>query len=303
MIRLAAHAPRWRLPLVLAALLAVLLLAGCGGSASGGPLVAARVNGDGISLSDYQDMLAWYEASATLPDASGQPGAPIVWQAPNGRPRLAQAQQAALSLLINLQLMRQQLHTLHIAVAPASIAAVRAQWEAAIKDVQSRKDPVFAPVIAALTPHALDILSEQGADQQALIAHIQVPTVHVRVILVNDGKLANDLKGQLEHGADFAQLAKQNSQDAQTAQAGGEYGTVYIGQFDPQFDAQVFAKTPAKYVIVPIGQEYALLEVTQPANKPLSALGSPQSEQAVFDAWLAIKVRAAASIQTDVAIV
>src|SRR5579872_5606670 len=72
-IRSFSRAPLRRLPLALAAILCLFVLAGCGASASAGPLVAARVNSDGISLTDYQAMLAWDEASAALPDSSGQP--------------------------------------------------------------------------------------------------------------------------------------------------------------------------------------------------------------------------------------
>lgn len=301
MIRLFPRASRVRLSLILTAILCALLLAGCGGAA-GGPLVAARVNGDGISLSDYQSMLAWYEASASLPNATSQLELPIAWQSPDGRSRLTQAQQTALSFLINFQLARQQLHARHITVAPAAITAMHAQLQAAIKDAESRNDPALRPVLATLTPRVQDILSEQQADQQALIAHIQVPTVHVRVILVNTSQAADTLQGQLEHGADFAQLAKQSSQDPQTGQAGGEYGTVYIGQFGSQFDAAVFAKVPGKYIILPVSGQYALFELTQPADKPINALGNQQLEQSVFDAWLTVLVRSHASIQTDVAI-
>lgn len=302
MIRLFARAPRWRLPLALAAILCTFVLAGCGATASTGPLVAARVNGDGISLSDYQAMLAWDEASAALPSSAGQAGTPIFWQTPDGRTTLAQTQQNALDYLINLQLMRQQLHKLHIAVPSASLATAHAQLQSAIKDALGRDDPALTSALTKLTPHVQDLLSEQQADQQALITHVQVPTVHVRVILVTSQAQANDLLKQVQNGADFAQLAKQSSQDPQTAQAGGELGTIYIGQFGPPFDTDVFAHTHSKYVIIPINSEYALFEVTDPANVPLSGLNNQQNEQTVFDAWLSIAVRTHASIQTDVAI-
>lgn len=302
MIRSFSRTPRRRLPLALAAILCLFVLAGCGASASAGPLVAARVNGDGISLTDYQAMLAWDEASAALPDSSGQPGISTTWQTPDGRNGLAQTQQTALDFLVNLQLMRQQLHNLHLAVPSADLAAAHAQLQSAIKAAAARNDPTLNAALATLTPQVQDLLSEQEADQQTLIAHLKVPTVHVRLIVVASQNTANNLLGQLKNGADFAQLAKANSQDAQSAQAGGEYGTVYIGQFGSQFDALVFAKSPAKDFILPINGNYFIFEVTKPANVPLSGLNNAQNELTVFDSWLSIVVRGHASIQTDVAI-
>lgn len=301
MTRLLARLPRQRLPLALAAILCLFVLAGCGSTTSGGPLVVARVNSDGISLSDYQAMLAWDEASAAIPDANGQVVS-TTWQTAYGRPGLAQTQHTALDYLINLQLMRQQLRASHIAVTSADLAAAHAQLESAIKSASAGHDPVFMAALSKLTPQVKDLLSEQQADQQALIAHIRVPTVHVRVILVTQRLQANLLLQRIQNGADFAQLAKQSSQDPQTAQVGGEYGTVYIGQFGSQFDSLVFAKTPAKDFIFPVNSEYAIFEVTNPASSPLTTLNSAQNEQTVFDAWLSIVVRGHASIQTDIAI-
>lgn len=301
MTRSLSRSQRRHLPLALAAILCLFVLAGCSVTASSGPLVAARVNGDGVALSDYQAILAWDRASAAIPDANGQVVS-TTWQAAYGRSGLAQTQHTALDFLINLQLMRQQLRERHIAVTSAQLAAAHAQLESAIKNASAGANAATVSALAKLTPHVKDLLSEQEADQQALIAHIKVPTVHVRVILVTAQKQANDLLKQLQGGADFAQLAKQYSQDPQTAQAGGEFGTVYIGQFGSQFDNLVFAKTPDKLFIYPINNEYALFEVTNPASVSLSGLNNAQNEQSVFDAWLSIAVRAHASIQTDVAI-
>lgn len=54
-------------------------------------------------------------------------------------------------------------------------------------------------------------------------------------ILVEDEALANDLKKQLDDGADFAKLAKEHSIDPGTAEAGGEVGYFSVGQFVYEF--------------------------------------------------------------------
>lgn len=303
MFRPFARAPRWRLPLALAALLCVVVLAGCGTGGSSDPLAAARVNGQGVSLSDYQAMLGWVEATAGIPTVTGQAALAIAWQTPDGRTGLAQSQHTALDFVINLQLLRQQLQSRHLSVDSATIATSRTQVLARIKSQLSGSDPILQKAaMARLTPQVQHLLIEQDADQQTLIAHLQVPTVHVRVIVVDSTQHAQSLEKQLVSGADFAQLAKQDSLNTQTAQTGGEFGTVYIGQFGSQFDSQVFAKTPSKYVIFPITGGAALFEVTKPANMSLSALNNIDNEQTSLSAWLSIIVRPHASIQTDVAI-
>lgn len=52
---------------------------------------------------------------------------------------------------------------------------------------------------------------------------------------------AESLRAQLEKGADFAALAKANSQDAGSASAGGDLGVVAKGMFVPEFEKALFA--------------------------------------------------------------
>lgn len=61
-----------------------------------------------------------------------------------------------------------------------------------------------------------------------------------RHILVSDEKSAEDLKSQIENGAEFATLAKEHSQCPSKAQGGalGEFGP---GQMVPEFDKVVFS--------------------------------------------------------------
>ena len=59
-------------------------------------------------------------------------------------------------------------------------------------------------------------------------------------ILVADESTCNDLKTQIEDGADFADMAKQHSTCPSGAR-GGELGTFSPGQMVPEFDQVVFS--------------------------------------------------------------
>ena len=291
--------------LALAVVFAATLLAGCGSSGGSGPLLAAQVNGNGIALSDYQAILRFYEAenAQQAAQSAGQQGGPSDWQSPSGRTGLANIQQSALDFLINLDLIHGQVAAHHVSVPQADLTKAASQLDAQVKSLeqQQKSDPTTAAVVASLTPRVRQLFVEQNVYQSALIAHgnVQVPAAHVRGILVATAAQAQALEKQAQHGADFGQLAKTNSQDAQSAANNGELGTVYVGQLNPAFDAAVFApKTPDKYVIVPVSGKYALFEVTQRTTQSLTALNDAQTEQSVLSGWLSSVVRAQAQVQT-----
>jgi len=66
-----------------------------------------------------------------------------------------------------------------------------------------------------------------------------MPRATARHILVPTQEACDDLKRQLEGGADFAELARQHSQCPSGAQ-GGDLGEFGPGQMVPEFDRVVF---------------------------------------------------------------
>jgi peptidyl-prolyl cis-trans isomerase C len=66
-----------------------------------------------------------------------------------------------------------------------------------------------------------------------------MPQASARHILVATEEACNDLKQQIEGGADFAELAKEHSQ-CPSGKSGGELGTFGKGQMVPEFDTVVF---------------------------------------------------------------
>lgn len=83
-----------------------------------------------------------------------------------------------------------------------------------------------------------------------------------RHILVSSEEQCNDLKKQIESGADFAELAQQHSSCPSKAR-GGDLGEFGPGQMVAEFDKVVFS-APVNEVQGPVKTQfgYHLLEVT-----------------------------------------
>jgi len=83
-----------------------------------------------------------------------------------------------------------------------------------------------------------------------------------RHILVETQQKCEDLKKQIEAGADFADVAKQHSK-CPSGQQGGELGTFTPGQMVPEFDKVVFSAEVGK-VHGPVQTEfgYHLIKIT-----------------------------------------
>lgn len=83
-----------------------------------------------------------------------------------------------------------------------------------------------------------------------------------RHILVSSEEKCNELKAEIEGGADFAQIAKDNS-SCPSSRDGGNLGTFGPGQMVKEFDEVVFS-APINVVQGPVKTQfgYHLLEVT-----------------------------------------
>lgn len=83
-----------------------------------------------------------------------------------------------------------------------------------------------------------------------------------RHILVSTEEQCVNLKAEIEGGADFAAVAKENSSCPSSAQ-GGDLGSFGPGQMVPEFDKVVFS-APVNEVQGPVKTQFGfhLLEVT-----------------------------------------
>ena len=85
--------------------------------------------------------------------------------------------------------------------------------------------------------------------------------VHARHILVNSESECEDLKKQIQDGADFAEIAKKHSQ-CPSGRQGGDLGEFSKGQMVPEFDDVVFAEEIGKtYGPVKTQFGYHLIEI------------------------------------------
>lgn len=287
-----------RMPLlaVVLAMLGLLFIAGCGtsGSSGSGLLLAGSVNGHGISLDDYQRVLAAIKASNALNSQQTT----FDWQTPSGRSTLAQAQKDALDYLIDAELIHEQILKQHITVAPNDIAAEEKQLHDSVTSTVKQRpgDPVAQAYHTAFNAQLIHLVALVDTEHKAFVAHGAIPTARVRVIVLKGSSKdvqakAAQLAQQAKSGADFGKLAQGNSQDPQTAAKGGDLGTTYAGRFNAAFDSQLFTSHDT-YVTVPTSGNTYLFEVTQRADKPLNELKDEQTEGNDLDGWIHDVVRA-----------
>jgi peptidyl-prolyl cis-trans isomerase C len=79
----------------------------------------------------------------------------------------------------------------------------------------------------------------------SLAKEAQVAKAQARHILVSTKEQCEELKKQIEAGADFAELAKQHSQ-CPSGQRGGDLGEFSPGQMVKEFDQVVFGEEVGK---------------------------------------------------------
>jgi parvulin-like peptidyl-prolyl isomerase len=103
-------------------------------------------------------------------------------------------------------------------------------------------------------------------------------------ILVGDAATANALAQQLAAGANFADLARANSTDSQSAVSGGSLGCLDAQQLDPTFQ-QAADSAPLNQVVGPVQTQfgYHLILVT-PWNPSFEKLREQLAQQATSQA-------------------
>ena len=108
---------------------------------------------------------------------------------------------------------------------------------------------------------------------------------------------AEDVEKQLEDGADFAKLAKENSQDPGSAEKGGDLGCLGKGETVPEFEDATFGAEEGE-IVGPVQTEfgYHIIEVTDAKpeqTRPLSEVESQirsqlstEEQSEAFSKWL-----------------
>lgn len=113
----------------------------------------------------------------------------------------------------------------------------------------------------------------------------------------DDEEKAKEVKDELDDGGDFAELARENSQDPGSAEQGGDLGCNPKGSFAPEFDKAAFDAEEGE-IVGPIKTDfgYHVLEVTdiqkeeevplEEASPEIEDQLSQQRQATEFDAWI-----------------
>lgn len=112
--------------------------------------------------------------------------------------------------------------------------------------------------------------------------------VHARHILVQTSEQAVQVVTRLTRGEDFAQVARQVSQDPSTANAGGDLGWFPRGLMVPEFEQAAFSQA-VREIGSPIQTQfgYHVIQVLEKeANRPLPEERWQELRQMEFQQWL-----------------
>ena len=125
--------------------------------------------------------------------------------------------------------------------------------------------------------------------------------VHAAHILVGTRELADDLARRLAEGADFAQLARENSIDEGTAANGGDLGWFAPEEMVRPFAEAAFALTPGT-TSEPVASDFGwhiIRQLEREPNRPLTDQQISTIEQARLTRWLE-EQRATLSIESSI---
>ena len=114
-----------------------------------------------------------------------------------------------------------------------------------VRALESEKGPLIGPLQSNAGFHLLWMIEKRSPDvtlqQQTKTRHILVRANEIRN-MEQTKVLADELYKKLENGADFAQLAKEYSEDQGSTLQGGDLGWVTLGAMVPEFE-DVMKKT------------------------------------------------------------
>jgi len=221
--------------------------------------LAALVNGEPLTLAEYERQLARYEAAMA---AAGQDPS-----TPEGQAELAQARGELLEQLIEQMLIIQAAHEAGIEVTDAEVDAA---IQSLVQDIgQATFDQRLANEGLTLETARLEMW--RGMMATAMVSQIvaDVPTraehIRARHILVSTEESAAQLRQQLQGGANFATLAQTYSQDTFTRDRGGDLGFFPRGiLISPEVEAAAFALQPEEISeVVQSELGYHILQVVE----------------------------------------
>jgi parvulin-like peptidyl-prolyl isomerase len=133
-----------------------------------------------------------------------------------------------------------------------------------------------------LTLVPTDTVRQAVTDQIMAQVRTKVDQVHVAQIVVKTEAEAKQVIDRLAKGEQFADLAKQLSQDASSAGQGGDLGWIQQGQMLPEFEKAVFQDLrPGETTSTPVQTRYGyhVIKVIERAVRPI--LTEDQAQQQI----------------------
>jgi peptidyl-prolyl cis-trans isomerase C len=258
--------------------------------------LAVVINGEPITLADYERQVALYEADIV---AVGQDPT-----TPQGQAAIAQGRQWVLDLMIG-QLLTEQ------AAAAQGIVITDEDVDAAIDSLRQDVGAEALNTWLAQQGFTLEEMRERlrgemiSAEIATHIADTAVPVIqeHVaaRHILVATEAEARRILDQLQAGADFASTARTYSQDISTRDLGGDLGFFPKGILtSKEVEAAAFALQPGQLSDVVVSElGYHIVQVVDRLDQEISPENLHLLREQVAQAWLE-ELRVSATIQVFV---
>jgi parvulin-like peptidyl-prolyl isomerase len=112
--------------------------------------------------------------------------------------------------------------------------------------------------------------------------------VHIRHIATDSEEAAKEILAELQQGADFAELARERSEDTMTRDEGGDLGWIPLGVVAPELERSAFALQPGEISeVIAVGEGYHIIQVMErDLNRPLAPDVQVDLELAAFQEWL-----------------
>jgi len=92
-------------------------------------------------------------------------------------------------------------------------------------------------------------------------------SVHYRQILVSEDAKAQEIRGKIDAGEDFAALAKANSLDTATKDSGGDVPWMPKGILNASMEELVFALKPKELTTIPVAQGFYVIQMVEKDDK------------------------------------
>jgi len=246
--------------------------------------LAARVNGQPIYLVDYERQVAQYQ------DALAASGVDIA--SPEGQERLRQMRAQILDWMIEQVLIEQAAAGMGITVTDEEVQAAIAQLvqdagsQEAFQERLERSGMTLSDLQAQLRA---ELLRARVLERVQATVPERAEQVHARHILVDTRERAEALLGQIQAGADFAQLARTYSQDESTRDAGGDLGWFPRGVLlAPEVEEVAFSLQAGQ--VGPVVQSQFGYHIVQTLERKQDEPISPEHRQLLQDravqSWL-----------------